>query len=148
MSQLNIRSATVDDIPSMLEPAEAFLEYHPLSLTFDKEYMEDQLKELIARGVILIASENSKDIGWMGGIIAPIPFSLNDTSLVEMFWWVDPKHRESSAGINLLREFEEVAKQAGVTKVTMTATSKTPRLYKIYEKLDYVEVERSFCKEI
>lgn len=76
----------------------------------------------IARGIALVAEENSKLIGWVFG-------SYQDNIFVEikeaimLSIYVSPEHRNKIYGLKLIKAFIEEAKQNNVKEILFGSTS-------------------------
>jgi len=64
----------------------------------------------------VVARENGKLIGFFTGYISLFFFG-RDTIATEVLWYVAPKHRGSRLGVDLLKGFEDWAKDQGAAEV-------------------------------
>jgi len=145
---LSVRLATAEDMPYMLEQAEQFVDYIPQHLTFDPMYMQDILTGMMELGIVLLAVEDDKPIGGIGGMPVKCVFDSNHTTMAELFLWIDPNHRKGSAMIRLIKTFEADAKSFGADTVTLCHTNATPGLGKIYERYGFSLAESTYSKEV
>src|SRR5476651_1377594 len=125
----NIRLATVEDIPQMVAMGVKFNNQSSYSrhLKVDEEKIAAIGKQLI-EGEGLLVSENQEKITGMIGYIVYRHFMSDEIIAGEVFWWVEPEHR--GAGIKLLKEAEDRARQRGAKKMQMIAP--TDQVAKVY----------------
>lgn len=150
-----VRRADLTDIPWLLDQLRAFDTFfaskHRLFPT--EEVARAFLEALIgdADQPFFIA-QNDVRTGFIGGTIGPHYLNPDLVVLTELFWWVVPAHRGSSAGGRLLVEFEEFGRQRGAQLICMTLEQRT-----IDEGLidprslvarGYVEKERAYLLEL
>lgn len=108
---MDIRRATVDDIPWLLLQLRAFYKFFgetKKELFPPGAEAERKLKLIIGEHLILIAEKPGVGpIGMIGGLVSPHMFNDSILTLSELFWWVDEGHRRSTAGLRLLDAFVE-----------------------------------------
>jgi N-acetylglutamate synthase-like GNAT family acetyltransferase len=124
-----IRRAKVEDIEQLMVMAKAY-----------------QLLTVLAEDVFLVAEEEGKILGVIGGKICPNFWDPSENHLAELFWWVAPEHRKGSMGLKLMDAFEEVGRILKVTSVVMVSTTLTPTLKDVYERKGYTLFEESYRK--
>jgi predicted acetyltransferase len=145
---LNVRLATAEDMPFLLEQGEQFIDYIPQRLKFDPMYITDILTGIMEKGIILVAVEDDQPIGGIGGMPVKCVFDSNHITMTELFLWVNPEHRKGSAMIRLIKMFEADAKSLGADAVALCHTNSTPSLGKIYERYGYSLAESTYYKEV
>lgn len=96
---------------------------------------------LEGHGMMFIATSGPMVIGVIGAILAPDPFT-GKTMVVEQCWFVDPNHR-GSAGIRLLNEVLDAAKQLNIQKVLMAHmhVGVSEKAEALYERLGFKKLE-------
>lgn len=86
----------------------------------------------------------------VGGICIVFSNSMIDEVLEcsELFWYVDEKYR--GKGIGLLLHAEKYAKERGAKRMTMVylVNSMPQKLEKLYTRMGFRELERSYIKEL
>lgn len=110
----NIRPATLNDIPWLLEQLRDFDRFFGTkhSLLPGRDEAVAILTALITEHVFLVAEkEGGPRVGFIAGSIGPHAFRSALTVLTELFWWVAPPFRGTSAGAQLLLEFEEIGRR-------------------------------------
>lgn len=101
-------------------------------------------------GKILLAEEDGEVVGLLGFITADHHFS-GQRYAVELMWYVEPEHRAMKAGftghgIELLKEAERLAKEAGAKDFVFTAPN--DGVAQLYKRLGYSQLEVAFRKEL
>jgi RimJ/RimL family protein N-acetyltransferase len=114
----------------------------------DEGYSRQYISNLIHNHVVLIADDGSP-AGLIAGYVSKHPYNPNINVLTEVFWWVEEKHRGSSAGARLLRSFTDWGKANGMNWIQMSLIegrspvnpeSLEKRGFKLYEKAFLMEV--------
>jgi GNAT superfamily N-acetyltransferase len=140
-----IRTATVQDIPRMVEMGERFRHDSTYGTRFAKnpKQMAVLAEKLIAKDSALLAERDGKVIGMLGYIVYE-HFVSGETFAGEVFWWVEPEF--AGDGPRLMREAEKRAKQAGAVEMQMIAP--TEKVAKFYERCNYAFVESTYQKTL
>lgn len=147
-----IRRADPTDIPWLLDQLRAFDRFFGSkhSLFPGEGEARAVLTALITDHCFFIA-QNDVRTGFIAGTIGPHPFNPKVTVLTELFWWVVPAHRGSTAGARLLHEFEEYGRRHA-DWVIMTLEEQTIALNLIdpvsLERRGFKPKERSYLLEI
>ena len=131
---------------------EAFFHEAKLPGKFHMEHWTKQWTLLIkARfGYMWILMENNIAIGGIGVLVGP---DICDGQLVmqEAFWYVSKNHRGGTSGFRLVREAENFAKEAGISRMMMGrahATDPDGKLGAMFERMGYAPIETNYCKTI
>lgn len=150
-----VRRADLTDIPWLLEQMRAFDEFFGARhrLFPSESTARAFLTAMISDGdQPFFIAQNDVRTGFIGGAIGPHYLNPDLLVLSELFWWVVPKHRGSSAGGRLLVEFEEFGRRRGAHLICMTLEKRTldeglidPRSLL---SRGYVEKERAYLLEI
>ena len=90
------------------------------------------------------AIENEDVIGAIGGTWYNNPFNRSLPMLGELFWYVLPMYRETSAGGRLLHKFLELGENANVIMATLDSTD--DNIGKYLEAKGFIAKERSWIK--
>lgn len=108
-----IRKANRFDIPAVLDMLRSYRNETPLDFlrdADDAEYVSQMLTELIAgKGMVLLAEIEGKPAGMMIAAVMPSVWSPKHFVLTEFAYWVEPKHRGSTAGYRLMRAYLDEA---------------------------------------
>lgn len=149
-----IRPATHEDLDALLAMGEQFFTFSRLAqfAVFDRGTALNSVVALIDAdtGVCLVAVVEGEIVGGIVGVLAPLWFAPSCLSATEFAWWVKEEHRGGTAGVKLLRAFEQWAKDNGAAMVSMSdlvIEGATPA-GRLFEKLGYTVVERSHVKKV
>jgi len=86
-----------------------------------------------------------KAVGILAGIVVH-PIMNGDTIFQELVWYMEHKYR--TYGVIFLRKVEKALKQKGFTGIVMVCmhNSKTDKLFKFYQRAEYVPLETHFMR--
>lgn len=146
---MQIRRATVEDLPRCIEMGREFHREAMLAeIAFDESSALATLTHLIGEdGALFVAQhENGALVGMAAALKFPHYINLSANVAQELFWWVDPAARGGSAGMRLLAAIENWARDAGCVMLTMICLPIDSPAQKIYERVGYRPLERSFAK--
>lgn len=136
-----IRSATLDDIPALLEMGERFAAKAKLAdhVGYDSANMETTFAFMVNdENYCLLIGE----AGAIGGAKAPHPFNYSHWIAQELFWW-----SEGREGLRLLAAFEEWARETCHSLRMITLEAVEPeRVGRIYEKQGFAPLEHGYIK--
>lgn len=142
---MSIRIAEPDDLDLIVSMSMKFL----ASTDFSK-YTD----ETVVRSVISSILQGPKETGIVllyedkGMLVATIkPFAYGTTPMAyELGWWIEPEHRGSGIGKELMSAYEFWASKVGAKIIMMTSLDES--INKLYTKLGYKPMEYTFYKEI
>ena len=110
---MQIRRANILDISSIL--AMLYSMHNETELPVPEivpEKLATKVNEAINRGVVLVAlNDQNRLLGSIGGLVSSDWWS-EDKFLADMWFYVYPMHRSSSAAIKLVKEFLKIGKDA------------------------------------
>lgn len=86
-------------------------------------------------------------VGFIIGLFTQHPFNPAIKLLGEQFWWVEPKYRNSRAGLLLLNEFVAFGKK-NAHWITMALESKSPINEKSLIRRGFKFQEKSYLMEV
>jgi RimJ/RimL family protein N-acetyltransferase len=147
-----IRHAIQDDREYLLEQLREFDKFfgtkRPLFPDNDCTAM-DFVGNLIENQVFFVATRRDapRPIGFIAGYLAPHPYNPAITVLAEMFWWVDPGYRGTSAGARLLDRFITHGR-LNAHWIVMTLEAKSPVDPRSLERKGFQPFERQFLLEV
>lgn len=75
------------------------------------------------------------------------PFFAPKPVAAEYFWYVEPEYRSTGAGVKLLNQFHDWAKDSGA-ELIMTTIQSTKDVSKLLERKGYKPTETTFIKEV
>lgn len=148
---MNIRLATIEDAAVLTAMGRDFLQYSEYrNLAVTDEEITHGIAGVIANGMSFVAEQNGSISGFILGIIGPLWFVPRVRIAVELAWWVAPSHRNTTAGVRLLKEFEAHATNMGVQYIAMSdlvVAGDTP-VARLLGRMGYIVTERMHTKEI
>ena len=110
---MQIRRANILDISSIL--AMLYSMHNETELPVPEivpEKLATKLNEAINRGVVLVAlNDQNRLLGSIGGLVSSDWWS-EEKFLADMWFYVYPMHRSSSAALKLVKEFLKIGKDA------------------------------------
>jgi RimJ/RimL family protein N-acetyltransferase len=112
------------------------------------ENIEEIAENILNNKDVICIKKDGK--GVILGIIYPLFYNPNVLVAQELGWWVEPKYRNTSLGIKLLKEFEAEAKQRGAEKVIMFyLEAQTPtKIKQILQRVGYSPSEYNMVKDL
>ncbi len=144
---MGLRIATKDDLDTVLDLCYKFADASPYLNFVSKDKLKDQIVDFLnqkrSEKIILLYD----DVGILVAMKSEFIFG-NESVATEIGWWVEPEHRKSNIGKELMAAFEFWAKTVGCKAVVMTELNETEHLRKFYEKSGFKIYERSYFKEI
>lgn len=110
---MQIRRANILDISSILAMLYSMHNETELSVPeIVPEKLATKVNEAINRGVVLVAlNDQNRLLGSIGGLVSSDWWS-EEKFLADMWFYVYPMHRSSSAAIKLVKEFLKIGKDA------------------------------------
>jgi len=145
---LVIRRATHEDVPWLLQELRAFAGWNGLRLFGDEAHAEALVGQLIETQFVAIATRGDNRLGLIAGVINPHPFNPDLDMATELWWWVTPDARGSSAGARLLDAFDQWADESGADLVSFTLESESPVNPRTLERRGYRLAEYQFVREV
>ncbi len=145
---MSVRTTTSVDDPAMLVFARHFYDSLPYSdIEFDADSCMAWLAVMRRDGVLLLAESDGTPCGFAGGMFSPFIFNISVRVGAELMWWVEPEHRRTGIGAELLLALENAAYTAGARRWSMIALEGTAeRAARLYDRYGYVPHERTYCK--
>lgn len=149
---IHIRHATGDDAGWLLEQLREFASFFGTRLSLipaDDGVALAVVHHLIASLEFFVAVDyrSLTPLGFIAGSLAPHPFNPSVRTLSEVFWWVRPDRRGSSAGARLLDRFLAVGEEKA-DWIVMTLEAKSPVDPASLERRGFRLHERSYLKEV
>jgi GNAT superfamily N-acetyltransferase len=149
---INVRAATVDDLPACLDMTARFHAASPISdvAPFDRDGMAVTLREMLVnpRAGIWLAFRDGVPVGLVGALLYPLYFNPAHEVAQELFWWLNPEARGSGAGEKLFQIVQNWAKDAGATAVFMIALEdrRVDKMDRFYKRAGFQPMERTYMK--
>ncbi len=133
---MKITTATVADDDAIIEILKKFADSQPFgrlqveAKQYNDHYVRKILDAVRNRGLILLAHKDGEIAGVFMAIINPDMWLPKVKIMNELVWWVNPEHRNGSAGLRLLKEYtkigEKMVKDKTISTFTMTLLENSP----------------------
>ena len=151
---LRVRLAEKSDKAGIIEQARAFFAASPMGqrVDFDEvgfaaflDYVEGS-----DGARVWVVDKDGEVVGIAGALAFPLYFAPSVTVVQELFWWIDPAERGTSAGAQMMFEIEGWAEQIGASQLFMIAleNERAPTMERVYSRRGFSPIERTFTKEI
>lgn len=148
---IEIHAAEVPDLESVFLMVLRFIESTPYEkhIKVDSQSLYTTLEHIQGHDDqgLFIARRSGQIVGTIAVLIHRNLFS-GDTEATELFWWVEPEHRRTTAAMDLLKKSEVWAKDRGVKYLTMIAPLGNERLTKLYERRGFEKIETSYRRSL
>lgn len=152
LSKVNIRKASSADKPQIIE---LIIEFYKESLReygikFDLETLSNTVQNFIDNHIGIVAEQDNKIIGVIGGTVIQSIFSENQKFGQEAIWFVTKESRTGRAGYRLITEFEKECFNRGASLVIMIHMSNLypEELSKLYRMNNYKLLECHYIKGV
>jgi len=130
---MKIRTANKFDLPHIITMLKHFREQTPVDIMKNcdnEEYINKLYHHIILGGGIAIIAETDKPIGMIIGVKDQNIWDPELRILRELVYWVEPEHRNTTAGYRLLKEYNkqatELVEQGKIKLYTMTKMVNSP----------------------
>lgn len=152
---MNIRAATLEDVPLLVRMGEAFLEGSSYGRLFPASpgRLEALVRTVVTVGIGLVAVEPPATLmgaetllGMIGALLYEHPFS-GEMVADEVAWWVNPDARARRAGPLLLVSLKAEATNRGAVMLKVSSPAGT-RVAEYLEGNGYVPVETAFLTRL
>jgi len=149
---VTVRRATVEDIPSYMDLAAAFVATTPVNhlIPFAREgtaaFVESALDN--ENMIVLVAEDEGELIGITAAIAYPMYFNPAKLVAQELWWYIKPDARGGAASKLLFQEIEKwgMSKQAAAMFMIALDNDRVETMVKLYGRLGYAPTERAFVK--
>lgn len=144
-----VREATEDDILSLLFLAKEFHNETPKHYDWEPKKVESRIKWLIEdpNGCVLVLESDGEIKGAILFMVSESLFSSKLTA-TELAWFVSKDFRGKASSLKLVKEYERMCKEAGVTTLLMSDIPGIQDLGKLYNRLGYSKIETAYLKEL
>lgn len=144
------RRAKTTDIDWLIDQLKQFSRHYGTKkdLLGDEEHARAGLKNTIENHLLLIAEKPEfGPVGLIAGIVTPHLYNPKIKILAELFWWVEPRHRRSAAGLLLLEDFISWGKENS-DWITFGVMTNTPVKEEALLERGFALTERSYLLEV
>ena len=143
---MKIREADKFDIDYILDMLRNFRNETPIDLMSNcdnADHVNTIFHHILLGGGVLYIAEKDKPIGMIAGIMNNSIWDPELKFLQELVFWVEPEHRNSSAGYRLIQAYnkkaEELVEEDKIKMFTITKMSNSPDLK--FERFGYQKSE-------
>lgn len=147
---MRVRRGLESDIDWLLGELNEFAEFLDTSKKLyadDEVYARNLLTGFIQKHFVLVAEKpDGTRVGFIAGYVMPHMFNPALQVLAEIWWWVNPAHRKTRAGLMLLEAYTRWGKE-NCDLVTMCIETITPVNERCLTKRGYRLHERSYILE-
>jgi GNAT superfamily N-acetyltransferase len=147
-----IRPAREGDFARIAEMGEAFWNLTPYAraIPYAPSAVVHYSAMMLEHGVLYVVEVDGKVVGSAGALFMPALGNLDYKVGAELFWWIEPEHRNAGTGTALLNALESGARTVGATILSMMAFENLSpeRVGAIYERHGYVRSERTYSKDL
>lgn len=144
-----IRPATPEDIPHILRMGRLFWSQTAYaSLPYCIDSMAFSCRQMMGAGLLLMAETTGQVSGSIGALTCPLYANRAILAAAELWFWVEPDHRSSGVGKELLLGLEAAAKARGVHLLSMLALEavEPEKAKQIYLRAGYTPAEHTYLK--
>ena len=133
---------------------EEFWNHTRYSQVDDRPYNEDTVKRMCAyliieqAGDILVLDDEGDIKGFVLLTYYPLVWDSSALCAGELAWYLAPDLRGGTLGIQLLEQAEALAKVRGCTYMAMISMAHSMDLGPLYERMGYIETEKTYTKEL
>ena len=143
-----IYKALIKDVPDIVKLGFEFYEesLKEYGLSFDEATLIKTVTYFVKNSITLICIENEKTVGVISAIVHPSIFDEKEIFAEELMWYVNKENRNGRAGLELLKEFTNVCKKKGVSKIIMMHMENLNAdiMDRLYKKKGYKKMESHF----
>lgn len=146
---INVRPATPDDLPWLMDQLRQFDAFAPgRSLFPDMAHAELRAQQMMAPPYVFLIAQDYRSLGFVAGVITPHFFTPEFTVLTELLWWVAPEHRMSRAGHVLLTAFKAYGVRQKVGRIQFSLLANSPVPPEALESRGFQLVESSYAMDL
>ena len=141
------RNATSDDIPRLLPLVKAFADEIGFGEDYSHKCAAQTLSDAISTGVVLVEEKDDELVGLIVGSIARSPWNPFKLMIEELMFYVNEDYRNTRAGYMLLKTYTDRVSDMDLYASSLKLMYNSPDLTKVYEKLGYKLLEKTFVKK-
>lgn len=146
-----VRRAAPSDVPWLCDALRAFAADYPapIALYQDEAHSAGLIGHLIDQQFVALAIHATDGpVGLIAGVCEPHPFNPGLLVATELWWWVQPAARGTSAGGRLFAAFEAWATEQQAGAIAVTLESNSPLADEAMTRRGYLPVERQFLRAL
>lgn len=151
---MRVRRANQNDKKDFVKQAEAFFAASPMSerAAFDEQGFANFYDQALESDTVAfwVVDRGGEIVGICGAMTFPLYFAPTIKIAQELFWWIKPEARGTSAGKQMMFEIEGWAEQVGASHLFMIAleNDRSKTMERVYGRNGFAPIERTFTKEI
>lgn len=151
---LRVRTADKSDRAGIIDQARAFVAASPMGqrVAFDDAGFDAFLDSVDDSDTaqVWVVDKGGEVVGIAGALAFPLYFAPSVTVAQELFWWIDPAERGTSAAKQMMFAIEGWAEQIGASQLFMIAleNDRSATMERVYCRQGFSPIERTFTKEI
>lgn len=146
---MNVRHATRDDIPRIVEMGQAFY-----AMSGYAQIAEASIPSLaglaivtMETGVMLVAEADGEVVGMACLFIEPFTFNLEVSVASELAWWIEPEHRGGMLAMQMMQAIDAACRAKGAGVIRMAALRNSPpQAAALYERLGYQKADSHYMR--
>jgi GNAT superfamily N-acetyltransferase len=146
---VEIRFAESEDIDAIFRMVLRFIESTEYGnhIKVDGQTLYKTIDQLFSHDdhALLVADRSGQIIGTIGIIIFRNLYS-GIVESTELFWWVEPEHRRTKAGMLLLKKAEMWSRDRGAQYLTMIAPNE--RIERLYTRRGFTKIETNYRRKL
>ena len=146
-----IRDCEEKDIPALIAMSKTFWQH---TLYKDEEFQEEAVERMIEAtmkdNLCIVYDVEGTAQGFVCGLKGYLLANFDIQIGTELAWWVNENHRNSTAGLKLLKAIEKRAKNIGIKYWNMAymQSSMPESVKKIYESMGYKKNESLYSRKL
>ena len=151
---MRVRRANYEDKKAFVRQAEAFFAASPMSerAVFDEHGFAKFYDKALESDTVAfwVVDRGGEIVGISGAMTFPLYFAPTIKIAQELFWWIEPEARGTSAGKQMMFEIEGWAEQVGASHLFMIAleNDRSKAMERVYGRNGFAPIERTFTKDL
>jgi len=142
-----IREAEITDVIPLVHQGAIFWQMSPFAdrIGYNPNAVQNLLTQMIDDHYLLVATRDGDIVGFLGMLLGPVLFNPDYTQAVEIFFYVQPEHRDRGIAENL-REEADIYLEDKVDVVGFGDMSSGTDMDKFYTDRGFTLTERTYTK--
>lgn len=149
---MKIRAANLRDTADLVEMGEKFwktTKYYEQGVEYDEDTVSVLIYNIMQDGLIVVATEAEKIIGFILVAFTPWHFNKNVLTATEVAYYIEEEYRNAGLGRDLINTAEYVCRERGCKYLTLVTMASSPKhVGRFYQMLGYQPAETAYTKEL